>query len=317
MPLRKSYQQLKKCLMVNNVTTGFILGLVPDDFNLSSIFDKQGLVQKLTSLSNSDSNSLIWISPKVDNLEKLISDLNYSCAIIPDTAYEALKDQFKNLVFVKDPRYVYARVAGSLLENENRGGIDKHTKIDSRAIIADKVSIGAFSTIGNCVIGKGTIIHPNVTIYDNVEIGENVVIHSGTVIGSEGFGFVKNSEGEVYQFPHIGGVIIGNNVVIGSNTSIDRGTLDNTIIQDNAKVDNLVHVAHNVNIGKGCYIIAHTIIGGSTIIEDNAWISPNTTIRDNITIGEGALLGMGAVLTKSMPNNEIWAGNPAKFIKRI
>src|SRR5690606_230154 len=123
----------------------------------------------------------------------------------------------------------------------------------------------------------------------------NVTINAGTVIGAEGFGYQRNENGEFEKFPHIGGVIINDNVDVGSNTSIDRGALGNTIIGEGAKIDNLVHIAHNVKVGKHAAVIAHAMIGGSSVIGDYSWVAPNSAIRDQISIGNRVTVGLGAV----------------------
>jgi len=113
----------------------------------------------------------------------------------------------------------------------------------------------------------------------------------------------------------VGGVIIEDNVDIGANTCIDRGTLGHTYIKEGAKIDNLVHIAHNVIIGRNTTVIANAMIGGSTIIGDNVWIAPSSTLRDGITIGNSSTVGLAALVTKTIPENEVWAGFPAKLIR--
>jgi len=132
------------------------------------------------------------------------------------------------------------------------------------------------------------------------------------VIGADGFGYQRNDKGEFEKFPHIGGVVIKDNVEIGSNTSIDRGALGNTIIEEGAKIDNLVHIAHNVKVGKHSAVIANSMIGGSTIIGDYSWVAPSVCMRDQISTGNNVTIGLGAVVLKSIPEGETWTGSPAK-----
>jgi UDP-3-O-[3-hydroxymyristoyl] glucosamine N-acyltransferase len=111
-------------------------------------------------------------------------------------------------------------------------------------------------------------------------------------------------------------VIIEDCVDIGANTCIDRGTLGNTVIRRGAKIDNLVHIAHNVVVGENTMVIANAMIGGSTEIGADSWVAPSATLRDAIQIGAASTVGLGAVVTKSVPDGEVWAGNPAKFLRR-
>ena len=155
-------------------------------------------------------------------------------------------------------------------------------------------------------------IHPTAIIKPNVTIGENVTVDANTVIGSSGFGYEKNELGSFEKFPHIGGVIIKNNVEIGCNTCIDKGTLGNTIIKEGTKINNLVHIAHNVEIGRHCIIHAQCYIGGSVKVGDYSWIAPGAIIRDRVKIGNNVTVGMGAVVTKDVEDGKIVFGVPAR-----
>ncbi len=146
-------------------------------------------------------------------------------------------------------------------------------------------------------------------------IGENPEICETAKLGNNGFGFEPDENGDLVFFPHFGNVRIGNNVRIGSYSCIDRGNMHDTIIGDNVKIDNLVHIAHNVSIDKNSLIVAGVIICGSVKIGKDCFIGASSTIKQKLTIGNNVIVGMGAVVTKSIPDNEIWAGNPAKFIK--
>jgi UDP-3-O-[3-hydroxymyristoyl] glucosamine N-acyltransferase len=150
----------------------------------------------------------------------------------------------------------------------------------------------------------------------NIIIGENCEICKTAVLGNDGFGFEPDENGDLVFFPHFGDVKVGNNVRIGSHTCVDRGNLNDTIICDNVKIDNLVHIAHNVKIEKNTLVVAGSVICGSVNIGENCFIGANSTIREHLTIGNNVIVGMGSVVTKNIPDGEIWAGNPAKFLKK-
>jgi len=143
-------------------------------------------------------------------------------------------------------------------------------------------------------------IHPSVNIPDWVKLGKNITIHENCTIGTEGFGFAQDENGKWFHIPHVGQVIIEDDVEIFSGTNIDRGTVENTIIGHGSKIDHHCHIGHNVNIGKNCIITAMVVIGGSTIIGDNVWIGPNSTIMDHITIGNDVFIGTQTNVIKSV-----------------
>ena len=155
-------------------------------------------------------------------------------------------------------------------------------------------------TIGsNVSIGKNCILYPGVFLNHNTIIGDNVIIHPNAVIGSDGFGLYKiNDNWE--KIPHIGSVIIENNVEIGSSTTIDRGLIDNTILKKNCKIDNLVHIAHNVVIGENTAIAACTGIAGSTLVGNNCTIGGGVGINGHIDICDDVHIHGMTTVTKSI-----------------
>lgn len=199
--------------------------------------------------------------------------------------------------------------------------------IGANSIIGSRVAIMAHSYIGNNVsIGEDTLIYPNVTIYDNTVIGSNVIIHAGTVVGSDGFGYYKKDTGHI-KIPHVGKVVIGNNVEIGANCTIDRGTIGETCIMHGTKLDNLVQIAHNVVIGENTLIAAQTGIAGSTTIGDNVTIAGQVGIVGHITIGNNVTIGAQSGIISSIEEGKTVSGYPARdhfeslrkeaYIKRI
>jgi UDP-3-O-[3-hydroxymyristoyl] glucosamine N-acyltransferase len=199
------------------------------------------------------------------------------------------------------------------VEPENSDAVLGSSHIHSTAIIAEDVTIGPFSVLGaGVVIGNGCRIGANCHI-ENAVIGAYTKLSSGVVIGGSGFGFEEDPlTGTTLEFPHVGGVVIGDGVTIGSNTCIDRGSIGDTVIESYVKIDNLVHIAHNVKVRSGSKIVALSMIGGSVEIGKNSWISPGVAIRDWQNVGEGALVGLGAVVVKDVEQGDVVIGNPAK-----
>ena len=243
----------------------------------------------------------------------IISSSKASVIICSDSCqFNPADFQDKTLILVDNPRKAFIKMMKALFVEKIQYGISSDSSIHRGADIHPEVYIGPNSNIGKAIIGQGTVIHGNVTIYDGTKIGKNVIIHSGTVIGATGFGYERDNDGTFLDFPHIGGVSIGEDVEIGANTCIDRGTLGDTVIGQGTKIDNLCHIAHNVNIGKHCAIIALTLVGGSTKIGDYSWVAPCSCIRDGLSIGKNSILGMGTVVTKNVEDNAIVFGIPGK-----
>lgn len=181
------------------------------------------------------------------------------------------------------------------------------------------VQIGQNVVIENgCQIAEGVILEHNVVIHKGTTIGKNSRIRANSSIGGDGFGFERYGEEEMpIRFPHLAGVEIGENVEIGSNTCVARGVLSNTIIENFVKIDNLVHIAHNCHIEEGAFIIACSEISGGVRVGKNAWIAPNSCTMQKVTIGNHSIIGLGAVVTKDVPENCIYAGNPAKLLRNL
>jgi UDP-3-O-[3-hydroxymyristoyl] glucosamine N-acyltransferase len=157
----------------------------------------------------------------------------------------------------------------------------------------------------NTVIKKGTII------------GNRVKIGANNTIGGVGFGYEKNEAGAYEVMPHIGNVIIEDDVEIGNNTAIDRAVLGSTLIRRNAKIDNLVHIAHGVEIGENTLVIAHAMVAGSVKVGKNVWIAPASAILNKIQVGDESTIGMGAIVLKEVSPGQTVVGNPARDILKL
>ncbi|HEA46871.1 MAG TPA: UDP-3-O-(3-hydroxymyristoyl)glucosamine N-acyltransferase [bacterium] len=199
-------------------------------------------------------------------------------------------------------------------------GVDlgKGVSIGARSVIEEKAKIGDNTIIYPLVylgkgsrIGRDCIIYPQVMIREGVEIGDRVIIHSGTVVGSDGFGYIPH-EGKQYKVPQIGKVVIENDVEIGANVTIDRATLGKTWIKKGVKIDNLVQIAHNVVIGEDSIIVAQVGISGSTEIGKGVTLAGQAGLAGHIRIGDKAIVGAQAGVTKSVPPNTIVSGYPAR-----
>ena len=189
--------------------------------------------------------------------------------------------------------------------------------LQAGVVIGDDVTLGSRVVLyPNVVIGNGVVIgddvtiYPNVTVRDRCVIGSRVMIHSGTVIGSDGYGFVP--DGEKYtKIPHTGIVRIGDDVEIGALNSIDRATFGETLIKNGVKTDNQVHVAHNVVVGENTLLVAQVGIAGSTVIGDHVILAGQAGIAGHLIIGHHAIIGPKAGVLHSVADHDVVSGTPA------
>ena len=189
--------------------------------------------------------------------------------------------------------------------------IGDHVRIGDRTIVYAGVFIGDRSTIGS-----DTLIYPHVTIRERSVIGNRVIIHSGTIIGSDGFGF-STVKGIHVKIPQIGIVRIDDDVEIGANVTIDRARFGVTHIKQGTKIDNLVQIAHNAVIGEHSIIVAQAGISGSTVIGKGVILAGQAGIVGHITIGDNTIIGAQSGVSKSVPPNSIMLGAPAKPISKF
>jgi len=198
--------------------------------------------------------------------------------------------------------------------------LKKKVTFGKNVLIGENVKIGK-----NCLIGHNTIIESNVIIGDNCSIGSNVIIRNtiidnfvnildGCVIGKKGFGFFPNQKKNI-RYPHIGTVIIKDNVEIGCGSTIDRGSMSNTIIGKNSFLDNQIHVAHNNKIGDNCIVAGQVGFAGSTTLGNNVTIGGQAGISGHLKIGNNVQIAGGSGVIKNIPDNSRVMGYPAKDLK--
>jgi len=244
-----------------------------------------------------------------------------------------IKNFPKPIIRTKNPRLAFAQVLElftpqiqrfsgihptALIGKDVKLGKDvtlgPYVVVGDRVRIGDNVYLSSGVYLGNkVVIGKDSFIHPRVTILDDAVIGERVIIHSGTVIGVDGFGFVKKEDGSYHKIPQVGRVVIGNEVEIGANVAIDRATTGETRIGSGCKIDNLVHIAHNVTLGKNVAIVALAGISGSSTLEDGVILAGQTGVTEHVTIGSNTIVAAKAGVTKDTGSGLFVSGFPARL----
>ncbi|MFA7419550.1 MAG: UDP-3-O-(3-hydroxymyristoyl)glucosamine N-acyltransferase [Melioribacteraceae bacterium] len=231
---------------------------------------------------------------------------------------------------VKDPNVALNQIIKNFLKPiVNLDGQDKSasihyaTKIATSAAIGKNVIVSEGCEIGensiilhntvlmeNVKVGKDCIIYPNVTIRENCIIGNGVIIHSNTCVGSDGFGYITNSEGEHEKVPQIGNVVIEDNVELGSNVSIDRAMLGSTLIKRGTKVDNLVQIAHNVVVGENSLIISQSGISGSTKLGKRCILAGQVGLVGHIELADDVIITAQSGVSKSIDKAGKYRGSP-------
>lgn len=242
-----------------------------------------------------------------------------------------LKELDRPLIIVPHPYLAYARVAALFapprrpwpgISDQACLGRDlslgREVSIAPLVFIGDRVRLGDGVTImpgcflGDEVdLGAGTLLYPNVTILERCRLGERCIIHSGTVIGSDGFGFVPTAEGNV-KIPQLGAVVIEDDVEIGANCAIDRGALGETRVGCGVKLDNLVHLAHNVEVGEYSLMAAQTGVSGSTRLGRRVMLGGQVGLAGHIELGDGVRVGAKSGLPHSVPPGQTVSGYPAR-----
>ncbi len=276
--------------------------------------DADCIITGLATLSNAQSGQLSFLA-NMAYRDQLSTSQASAVIVHPKQA----SDVKGNALILSNPYLGYAKVS-ALFETLPAGSqtihpsavvsetaqiaesvsIGANAVIEDHAVLAKGAIIGAGSVVGvNSRVGKDSRIHQNVSIYHDVVIGENAIIHSGTVIGSDGFGFAQD-KGEWVKIHQIGGVLIGNDVEIGANCAIDRGALSDTQIGNGVKLDNFIQIAHNVEIGEKTAIAAGSMVAGSTKIGRNCTLAGGVGVTGHLTLIDGVHVTAMSLVTKSI-----------------
>ena len=288
------------------------------------IGDDNPLIRRVASLESAGEGEIAYVED--EKFFAAADKTSASCVITPENAQINAPCRIE----VKQPKLAFALIAEQLHPPKKQDPeIHSTAIIASSADIALEVFIGAFVCVGeNSSIGSGTqiragakigdqvrigndcVIHPNVFLEDGVTIGDRVILHAGVVIGTDGFGYVRDAH-SYHKFPQIGTVVIEDDVELGANTCVDRAALGRTRIGRGTKIDNMVHVGHNCDIGERVVIAAQTGISGSVTIEDDCVIGGQVGFGDHIRVLSGAVIGSKAgILPGKIVRPGVWWGIP-------
>jgi len=269
-----------------------------------------------------------WITMVATTKVAAAAESSSAAAIIVPSGLPSLK---KPTLKVGNPRLAFAKILQVFAPKPSyKPGIHSSAVAGADLTIGRDCSIGPLAVIGDRVklgnnvvlypgvvvgddseIGDDTLIYANVAIREDTSIGKRVIIHGGTVIGSDGFGFVQ-SNGKYIKVPQIGRVVIEDDVEIGANVAIDRGTTGVTLIKRGTKTDNLVQIAHNVVVGEDCALVGTSAIAGSTKLGDRVSLGGGGGVVGHITIGNDSVIAARSLVINNLPPNSYVSGLPAR-----
>ena len=270
----------------------------------------------------------------------LVAATEAGCVLVPrdfrPANGESARPSRTNCIRVDHPQWAFAQIL-SVIEQETKerpSGVHPSAWVHPAARLGAGVSVGPFTVVekgarigegtvlgaqvymgARAQVGKNCLIYPQVVVREDCVLGAEVIVHSGTVIGSDGYGFATVG-GEHRKIPQIGNVVIEDNVEIGANVAIDRATVGQTRIGEGTKIDNLVQIAHNVQIGKRCLIVAQVGISGSTRVGKGAVLAGQVGIAGHITIGDGAVIAAQSGVMRDVAPGETLFGTPARSHRR-
>jgi len=285
-------------------------------------------IRGVSSLEKAGEGDLVFLAQK--RFFELLDKSKASAAIIPvDERYDRIP-----VIKSKNPHLSFVRAVEMFYEPYRpEVGIHPTAAVSPSAKFGKDVSIGPFVHVGDGVkigdktvifpfvaiypgvkIGKETVIHSHVSIREDIQIGNRVIIHNNSVIGSDGFGYLRDKDISI-KIPQVGTVIIKDDVEIGANTAIDRAALGETVIKKGTKIDNLVQVAHNVEIGPNSILAGQTGISGSVKMGKNVIMGGQVAVADHLKIGDNVMVAGKTGITRDVPDNSVIAGFPHQDIR--
>lgn len=280
-------------------------------------------VSGISSLTEAGAGDLAYIGS-----DRVIKDALISRAVAFVVA-RPIPDLARPQIIVSHPAFAFARIAERFYSRPHRPhGVSDQIMRGEQVEIGEEPSIWPFVTLAegakigarvtlypgvfvgeHATVGDDCVLYPNVTVCERCILGNRVIVHGGTVIGSDGFGYVQH-EGRHQKIPQLGIVVIEDDVEIGANVAVDRATFGKTLIQRGTKIDNLVQVAHNVRIGEDSIIVAQVGIAGSTTVGRHVIVGGQAGISDHVQVGDRVMIAARSGVNRSLTSDQIVSGAP-------
>ncbi|MCA1817291.1 MAG: hypothetical protein LC746_13030 [Acidobacteria bacterium] len=276
-------------------------------------------VEGVATLDAAEDRCLHFINKKVTSAIRESLASRRGCVVIAPQGSAAQGDWGDCLVLEgADPRAAIAKVLGFIRAEQRQQPLVAERRIAPGAVVSPLAVVGGAVEIGDgavvepfCVVGpdvrvgRGSVLHSGVRLFPRVAIGDETVVGANTVVGHDGYGFVRDEDGNKVRIPHLGGVVIGSHVEIGALTAVQGGTIMPTVIEDYAKVGDYNFVGHNVRIGRGASVTGGVVIAGHAVVEAEAWVGINSSIRDGRRVGSHALVGMDSSVQQDLPESTV------------
>lgn len=274
------------------------------------------VVEGIATLETAEDRSLFFVNMTIPDAMRASLAERRGCIAIARKGFTLDSDCV--IIESPDPRAAISSVL-TMIRTQNRlqplvaeRSIAPSANVSPLAVIEGNVEIGEdvliepFCVIGPDVrIGLGAIIRSGSRLHSRVTIGEGTIVHANTVVGHDGYGFVRDEGGNKTRIPHLGGVDIGAHVALGPLASIAAGTIIPTVVEDYAKLGDYVCVGHNARVGRNVSLTAQIILGGHSVVESESWVGLNATIGEGRRVGAHSLVGMDTSVQADLPENSI------------
>lgn len=270
-------------------------------------------ISKPADLAEAGPGALVWLKRHSKENQELIEQRRPALVICDSESADLLSVP---RIASDNPRLDFIRAISHFFAESQEVGIHPTAIIGEGAAVGRNVNIGAYVRIGPKVtIGEGCNISSGVSIEGEVVIGNRCFIKANSAIGGAGFGFEYARDGTPIHFPHIGRVVLEDDVWLGACTTIERATLGTTRLCKGSKIDDLVQIGHNSTIGENTLIMANAVICGGAVVGKHCWIAPNSVIKEHVILGDRVVVGLGAVVLKDVTDGLTVAGVPARPLR--
>lgn len=303
---------------------------IAEFLNADLIGDPDATVSGTQFIERADSTDLVFVGCSKN--ASRIKSTSAKVVIAPEDLRDAAgQDSGRTYVIVERPEEAFLNVALKITPpcKSQQTGISEQAVVAESARIGRNTTIHPFAVVGEdavigedceiasgavvgdgCEIGDNTRIDSNAVLYSGVQVGNDVTINAGSILGAEGFGY-DTVNGRHRRLPHVGNVVIEDDVEIGACTTVDRAKMGSTVVGSGTRIDNQVMVGHNCQIGKHNLIVSQVGLAGSCSTGAYVVLAGQAGIADHVHLGDGAVVGAKSGVHRDMPGGKTYLGSPA------